>query len=154
MKTSFLKYEFLPFFLVLAFPMTILYAHIIVAVKKQLRTINNSESQPPELLSQPQKNVYSKRQIMIVKVRLLIFATFYISWLPFLIILGIQLYSGQLEQESPMTTARFLTMCLIPLNALANLMTYGYIFPDLKMELSTMLLNWRKYLRCDKNNCR
>ncbi len=153
MTSSFLKYVFLPFFVVLAFPMTVLYAHIIFAVKKQLRNISNSEGQPREPLGQPQKCGYSKRQIMIVKVCLLIFATFYISWLPFLVILGIQLYSGQLEQDSPMTTARFLTMCLIPLNSLGNPLIYGYRLPDLKMELSTMLSNWRKHFPCCKNNC-
>ncbi len=146
LPASFLKYMFMPFFVVLAFPMTALYAHIIVTAKKHLRNIADSAGQPPEASGQPRENVHFKGQIRILKACLLIFATFYISWLPFLIILGIQLYSGQLDQDSPMTRARLLTMCLLSINSLANPLIYACKIPDLKSEVSKTWLIWRKLL--------
>ncbi len=150
--TASLKYVFIPFFVLLAFPVTTLYAHILVTARKHLRSITNTAGQPPEPSGQSQGRVYMKGQIKILKAGFLIFTTFYIFWLPFLVILAIQLYSGHLEQDSPMTTARYLTMCLIPLNSLANPLIYAYRLPDVKDELTTMVLNWRKRLPCQKHN--
>ncbi len=143
--TESLKYMFIPFFVLLAFPVTTLYAHILVTARKHLRSITNAAEQPP---GQSKKMVYMKGQIKILKAGFLIFTTFYILWLPFLVILGIQLYTDQLKQDSPMTTARFLTMCLIPLNSLGNPLIYAYRLPDIKAELTAMLLHWRKRLLC------
>ena len=144
MTTSFLKYMFMPFFVLMAFPMTALYVHLFVTAKKHLRNITDSVSQPSQPSGQPQEGVHIKGQIKILKAGFLLFTTFYISWLPYLFIMGIQLYSGQMKQESPMTTARFLSMSLIPLNSLANPLIYAYKLPHLKRELSTMFLNCRK----------
>ncbi len=127
LTTSFLKYGFLPFFVMLAFPMTALYTRVLIIAKKHLLTITSCAFQPPEPPPDPQEvvgqtdgNACIKGQIKILRACFLVFATFYISWLPFLVILGIQLYSGQLEQASPLSMARSLTMCLIPINSLAN----------------------------------
>ncbi len=150
MTTSYLKYVFMLLFVLLAFPMTALYAHILVTTKNHMRNISHNADQPQEPQGQRQECVCSKKQMMIVKACLLLFTTFYISWLPFLVTLGILLYSGQLEQDSKM--AQHFTMCLIPINSLANPVIYGYRLPDLKSELSTMLLNWRKSLSCRENN--
>ena len=146
MTTSYLKYVFLLLFVLLAFPMTALYGHILVTTKNRIRIISHNADQPREPQGQRQECVYSKKQMMIIKACLLLFTTFYISWLPFLVTLGILLYSDQLEQEqmSPMTLVQHFTMCLIPINSLANPVIYGYKLPDLKSELSTMLLNWKK----------
>ncbi len=149
LTTSYLKYVLILLFLLLAFPMTALYAHILVTTKNHMRNISHSADQPREPQGQGQESVYSKKQMMIIKACLLLFATFYISWLPFLVTLGILLNSGQLEQDSKM--AHF-TLSLIPINSLANPVIYGYGLPDLKSELSTMLLNWRKRLTCHKYN--
>ncbi len=145
MTTAYLKYVFMFLFLLLAFLMTALYAHILVTTKNRMRNISHSTSQLPE----PQC-VYSKRQLMIIKACLLLFTTLYASWLPFLITLGIQIYSGQLYQDSTMIMAQYFTMALIPINSLANPVIYGYRLPDLKSELYTILLNWS--FRCRENN--
>ncbi len=144
MTSSFLKYMFMPFFVLMAFPMTALYVHIFVTAKKHLRNITDSASQASEPSGQPNESGHIKGQIKIFKAGLLLFTTFYISWLPYLFIMGIQLYSGQLEQESPVTISRFLSMSLIALNSLANPLIYAYRLPQLKRELTTMLLNCRK----------
>ncbi len=154
MTTSYLKYVFMFLFVMLAFPMTGLYVYILIMTKNRFRNVSDTGDQPRERDPQVQRQecVHSKRQMMIIKACLLLFATFYISWLPFLVILGIQLYSGQLEEDSPMVTAQYFTMLLVPINSLANPVIYGYRLPDLKSELSTMLLKWRKCLSCRQNN--
>ncbi len=96
--------------------MMALYAHIIITPKKHLRNISDSTIQPQEAQGQPQENVHIKREIKILKACLLIFTTFYIVWLPFLVILGIWVYSGQLEEASAMSTAQNLSMALISVN--------------------------------------
>ncbi len=138
MTTSFLKKGFLPFLVLMAFPMTALYAQILSTAKKHLRNIADNAYLPHDGSSQLQDSMYTKGQIKVLKTGLLVFATFYISWLPFLVILAIQLYSDQLEQASPMGMARSLTMCLIPVNSMANPLIYAYKLPDLKSELSKM----------------
>ncbi len=150
MTTSYLKYVVLLLFLLLALPMTALYAHILVTTKNHMRNISHSADQPREPQGQRQERVYSKKQMMIIKACLLLFTTFYISWLPYLVTLGILLYSGQLEDDSMM--AQHFTMCLIPINSLANPVIYGYRLPDLKSELSTIFSNWRKRLGCREYN--
>ncbi len=147
MTTSFLKYGFLPFFVLMAFPMTALYARILFTAKKQLRNITDTACLPQGAPSQSRDTMYSKGQIKVLKAGLLVFATFYISWLPFLVILAIQVYSGQLEQASPMSMARSFTMALIPINSLANPLIYAYKLPDLKNELSKM------FRRVNKTSC-
>ncbi len=132
LTTPYLKYGFLPFFVLLAFPMTALYAHILFTAKKQLRSIING------VPGQPQGNVYSKGQMKILKAGVLVFATFYIFWLPFLVILGLQIYSGQMDPSSPMSLARSFTMGLIPINSLLNPVIYAYRLPGLKTEISNM----------------
>ena len=144
MTTSFLKYLFMPFFVLMAFPMTALYIHLFVTAKKHLQNIADSAGQPPEPSRQPQESDQIKGKIKILKAGLLLFTTFYISWLPYLFIMGTELYTGQLELESPMSRARYLSMSLIPLNSLANPLIYAYKLPHLKRELSTMFLNCRK----------
>ncbi len=131
-------------FVLLAFPITALYA------QNHMRNISHSTSQSPEPQGQRQQGVYSKKQMMIIKACLLLFTTFYICWLPFLVILGILLYCDQLYQDSPMIMAQYFTMALIPINSLAKPVIYGYRLPDLKSELYTMLLNWS--FRCRENN--
>ncbi len=148
MTTSYLKYLFEPFFLIVAILLMALYAHIIVTAKKHLRNITDGTGQPQEPPGQPQENVYKKGDIKILKACLLIFTTFYIFWLPFLVILGIQLNSGQLEQASLMSKARILSMHLMALNSLANPLIYGYRLPIIKSELSMMFSNWRTRLPC------
>ncbi len=152
LTTSYLKYVFILLFVLLAFLMTALYSHILVTTKNRMRNISHSTGQPRDPQSQAQEGVYNKRKMMIIKACLLLFATFYASWLPFLVILGIQLYSGQLEHDSPMTMAQYFSMLLVPINSLANPVIYGYRLPDLKSEISMMLLNWRKRLSCRQNN--
>ncbi len=142
LTTSSLKYVFIPFFLLNAIPMMVLYAHIIVTARKHLRRISDNAAQAP------QESVNVKGAIKILKACLLIFTTFYIFWLPFLSLLGIQLYSGQLEEGSAMSTARSLSMTLIAVNSLANPLIYAYRVPCLKSELSTMFSNWRERLPC------
>ncbi len=150
MTTTFLKYAFMPFFIVLAFPMMALYARILFTAKKQLQSITDNACQPQETADQPQEHVYMKGQIKILKAVLLIFVTFYISWLPFLVI--IQLYFGNIEKMSPMTMARYFALALIPVNSLANPLIYAYRLPDVKSELTTMLLNCRKRMLCHQIN--
>ncbi len=143
-----LKYLFIPFFLLNAIPMMVLYTHIIVTARKHLRRISNCADQAQGATELPQESVKVRGAIKILKACLLIFTTFYIFWLPFLTILGVQLYSAQMEQWSPMSTARSLGMTLITVNSLANPLIYAYRVPCLKSELSMMLSKWRERLSC------
>ncbi len=144
MPASYFKYLWIPFFLIVTILPMALYAHIIVIAKKHLRSITDNAGQPREPPGQPRESVNMKGEIKILKACLLIFTTFYISWLPFHVILGIQLYSGQLEQASLMSKARTLSMHLITLNSLLNPLIYGYRIPVIKNELSMMFSNWKK----------
>ncbi len=148
MTTTYLKYMFMPFFVLVAILLMALYAHIIFTAKKHLRNITDSAGQPQEPPGQPQESVHVKGDIKMFKACLLIFTTFYISWLPFLVTLGIQLYSGHLEEASLMSKARTLSIILIAVNSLANPVIYAYRLPYLKSELSTMFSNWRKFPSC------
>ncbi len=134
--------------MIVAILLMALYAHIIIIAKKHLRNITDGTGQPREPPDQPHEKVYKKGDIKLLKACLLIFMTFYIFWLPFLVILGIQLYSGKLEQASSMNAARSLSMTLIAVNSLANPLIYAYRIPYLRSELSTMFSNWRKLLTC------
>ena len=152
MTTSFLKYAFLPFFLLRVLPVTALYARIFFTATKQLRKIADTADQgQQEALGKQQEHVSMKGQVKILKVALLIFVTFYISWLPFLVIMGIQLHLDNLDQMSAITTARLVILALFPINSAANPFIYAYRLPELRSELSMMLLNWRTCL-CREGN--
>ncbi len=151
MTKSFLKYGFLPLVTLLAFVMAALYSHIFVTAKKQLQKITDYAGQTQGAVGDQCEHVSMKGHIKILKAALLIFVTFYLSWLPFLVVMGIQLYLDNLEQMSALTMTRLVTLSLIPINSVANPLIYAYRLPELQSELSVMCFKLRTLLGRENN---
>ncbi len=137
---SYVLYFFIPSFVTITIPLTLLYVHVLIKAKQKLRLIVDNEVVPPG----KESPTYIKGQIKILKAGLVVIATFYAGWLPFFVILGIQVYSGAL-QDTTLRTCRSFSMGLIAINSMTNPLIYGYRLPDLKKEL-------RKLLRMSNND--
>ncbi len=137
---SYLQYLFIPTFIVITLPLTVLCAHVLMKAKQQLRSIVDNDI----VLPGKESPKYIKGQIKIFKAGLAVIATFYAGWLPFFLILSIQVYSGSLH-DTTLGMCRSFSMVLIGMNSMTNPLIYGYRLPDLKAEL-------RKLFKVSNNN--
>ncbi len=129
-KQGYLEYFFIPMFIAITLPLTTLCVHILIKAKQQLQRIVNNDVVLPGKGSPK----YIKGQFKILKAGLPVICTFYVAWLPFFIILMIQVYSGALHDTS-MNIWKSFSMGLISMNSMTNPLIYGYRLPDLKAEL-------------------
>ncbi len=139
-RQSYLEYIFIPLLIAITLPLTILCVHILIKAKQQLQNIMDSEI----VLPGKENPKYIKGQFKILKAGLPVICTFYVAWLPFVLILIIQVYSGTLH-DTTMDIWRSFSMGLIAMNSITNPLIYGYRLPDLKAEL-------RKLFRMSSND--
>ncbi len=137
---GYLLYLLTPVFTAITLPLTLLCVHVLIKAKQQLRSIVDSEVVPPG----KESPTYIKGQFKILKAGLVVIATFYVGWLPFFLILSIQVYTGNL-QDTTLGLCRSFSMGLIGMNSMTNPLIYGYRLPDLKLEL-------RKLFRMSNND--
>ncbi len=126
---GYLQYVLIPVFIALTLTLTTLCLHVLLIARQQLRCIVDNESLPGK-----QNPRYIKGQFKILKAGLAVIATFYSFWLPFFLILSVQVYSGKLH-DATLGICRTFSMVPIAVNSLTNPLIYAYRLPDLKAEL-------------------
>ena len=136
----YLLYFLIPLFRAITLPLTILCVHVLIKAKQQLRSIVDNEV----VIPRKESPTYIKGQFKILKAGLAVIATFYAGWLPFFLILSIQVYTGT-QQDSTLGLCRSFSMGLIGMNSMTNPLIYGYRLPDVKAEL-------RKLFRISNND--
>ncbi len=137
---GYLQYFFIPIFIAITLPLTTLCVHILIKAKQQLRSIVDHEAVFPG----EESVKYIKGQFKIFKAGMAVIFTFYVCWVPFFLILMIQVYSGALH-DTTLGTCRTFCMCLSTINSMTNPLIYGFRLPDLKAEL-------RKLFHMSNNN--
>ncbi len=137
MNIHFLRFVMIPVFLLISTIITVMYAQIFNVARKQSRAIAEANSK----LSSEKPAAWSRstdtnndRNMKMLKTAATVFATFYLCWLPFFVVTGIQVYTNQIDHPL-LNEIRTYATVLAGTNSGINPIIYGLRLPSFRSEI-------------------
>lgn len=137
LKMEYLRYILLPTPPVVGVLMVAMYSRIFHIARLHARRVMELPAGTNQVNLDSNGNGNFKTQLKIVKTAFAVFAIFYISWMPFLTILCLQIYGSDLYNTA-LGKARTLAMAVVAMNSVCNPLIYGLSLSDFRLELKRM----------------
>ena len=139
---DYIRFVLIPYFLLVTTMLVGLYSQIFRIAKNQIKGIDllktqtsTKEGETSNKHSKAENNL--RKQMKIVKAGFIVFATFYICWLPFFIAVAIQMYSGDYTNKI-LNMIRLFATFLATINSFVNPIIYAFRLPAFRAELGKM----------------
>ena len=136
MSRNYYRFISIPVVTTISLFIIILYIRIFVIANRQRKRISDLDVASQ---MQAQEQYHSlKQQMKRLKVGLTIFAAYYISFLPFFIIIAVQMYGGVFNSLF-LNTIRLLSTFILPINSCVNPFIYTYKLPPIRQGLKLLM---------------
>ena len=125
----------IPAFSVVSVLMVALYVRIFYVARKQISSIQSIVVEPTA-----GRNTQSNlgRQMEFVKAGLIVFAAFYVCWIPFFATIMVQIQTGDYTYETSASNIRTIMSLVATINSAANPFIYAFRLPLFKRQLQKM----------------
>ena len=136
-ERDYFRYIIVPTFTAVSLFMVGLYMRIFSIARRQMKTIADMDVGTPGHSQESKKKSSLQQEMKLIKAGLTVFAAFYITFLPFFIIISIQMYGGIHDNPGLNTGLAFSSMVL-SINSCINPVIYTYKLPAFKTEVKNM----------------
>ncbi len=141
LKIEYIQFILVPFLPVFVVPLTLMYVRILRTANAQRRSIAQqlTDTGFPGTSAKHQGPGLKTAEYKLVKAGLVVFVVFYILWMPFDVVLAIQVYTEDGIYNQAYLPPRLYTLVLAALNSLVNPFIYAFRLPDFKREMRKMI---------------
>ena len=146
MHFIYFQYIMLPYFPVYNTFMFTIYAFIIRVVRQHAAQIR---AQDEVVSREAAYQQYQQREMRLLRTSGIVFITFFVSWLPYVIIISVQIYGDMLIHES-LQTARVAAVFISAVNSAVNPVIYTLKLPAFRNEIKNLF--WRRSKPSTMNN--
>ena len=144
-KRNYFRVVLLPAFIIISALLIMLYSRIFNIARAQIKEIQKLRFSEDTTSGSNAQRSNSKRQLKLFKAGLVVFATFYACWLPFFIVMCVQMYGGLFE-NIVLQFLYVLTSLMGTFNSAINPFIYTTKVPEFKREFK------RLFGRCKANS--